>query len=249
MRIAYVNLIDDATLTPVSEDLIYPVENVQNQRLAKPWRTTSLTGVSVVADLGGTASVMMAAILGHNLTTSATLTISGNTTSSFVAPSYTTSMTSVDGIILKYFGAAQELRYWQYTIEDPTNTAAYVEVGRLWLGVFLQVEPTSTVDFSVNKRRSDTVTYGRGRQKYATEGVGWRAFDLSFDYVAGTALTAVQTLVDTVGLHSSFIFSNFDSSLDYDIVLPCYVSIADELGFRHKQHMAFGYTLKLEEDR
>jgi len=249
MRIAYVNLIDDATLTPVSEDLVYPVENVQNQRLAKPWRTTGLTGISVVADFGGTASVTMAAILGHNLTTSATLVISGNTTSSFVAPSYTTSMTAVDGVILKYFGAAQELRYWQYTIEDPTNTAAYVEIGRLWAGVYWQVDPTNTVDFSVNKKRSDTVTYGRGRQKYATQGVGWRSFDLSFDHVAGTALTAVQTLFDTVGLHSSFLFSNFDTTRDYDIVLPCYVSISDELGFRHKQHMAFGYKLVMEEDR
>jgi len=248
MRIAYVNRIDSATLTPVSEDLIFPVENVQVQRLAKRWRTTGLTGISVVADLGGTASVMMAAIIGHNLTTSATLMVSGNTANSFVSPAFTTSMTALSGMVLKYFGAAQELRYWQFTIEDPTNSTAYVDIGRLWLGDYWQVDPSSNVDFSVTKRRSDIVTYGRGRQKYATEGVGWRAFDLSFDNVSGSALTAVQTMYDTVGMHTSFIFSNFDELRTYPLVEPVYCSIVGEIGFQHKRYMAFGYRLSIEED-
>ena len=248
MRIEYINLIDSATLTESNEDLIYPVENVQNQRLAKPWRTTVLTSLTVTVDMAATASVTMAAIIGHNLTSAATLTISGNTASSFVSPAFTTSMTSVGGVILKYFDQ-QDFRYWQYAIDDPTNSDAYVEIGRLWAGVYWQVEPESTLDFTVTKKRDDTVTYGRDRQKYATQGVGWRAFDLSFDYVSATALTLVQTFYDTVGQHSSFIFSNFDTTLDYEIALPCYCSITSDIGFKHKRYMAFDFALHMEEDR
>lgn len=248
MRIAYVNLVDSATLTESDEDLVYPVENVQNQRLAKAWRTTVLTGITVVADLGGTAAVTMAAIIGHNLTSAATLTISGNTASSFVSPAFTTSMTAVDGLILKYFDQ-QDLRYWQWSIDDDANSDGYIEIGRLWAGVYWQVDPSSTLDFTVTKKRSDTVVHGRGRQKYATQGVGWRAFELSFEYISGTALTSVQTFYDTVGMHSSFVFSNLNTSLDYDIVLPCYCSLSDDIGFRHRRFMSFDYKISFEEDR
>ena len=249
MRMAYVNLVDSATLTESDQDAIYPAENVQNQRLAKAWRTTVLTGITMTADMGGTVAVTMAAILGHNLTSGATITIAGNTADTWVTPAYSTSMTSVGGVILKYFGTTEEIRYWRWSIEDPNNGNTYVEIGRLWAGVYLQVDPSSSINFTVTKKRSDTVVYGRGRQKYATQGVGWRAFNLSFDNIKGTALTAVQTLLDTVGLHSSLIFANFDTTLDYDLVLPCYVSLSDGIAFRHQRNMDFTYVFQMEEDR
>jgi len=250
MRIAYDNLILAATApTAVTEDSAYPVTNVQNQRLAKVWRSTSTTGQTIVCDIGSAQDVNTVAILGHNFTSSATLEIQANTANTWVTPGWSTALTCNEGVILKFLAASQTYQYWRYTIEDSTQTDAYVEVGLLWLGTYLTIDPSSLLNFTVTKKRSDTVVYGRDRQKYATEGVGWRSFDLSFPRTGGTALTNVLTMYDTAGNHSSVIFCNFDSDRSYEIVEPCYCSIEGEIDFRHTRYMDFEWSLKLEEDR
>jgi hypothetical protein len=118
----------------------------------------------------------------------------------------------------------------------------------LWIGDYIQIDPSSTNDFQVIKKRDDTVVYGKNRQKYASIGNGWRRFELTFPRTAGTTLTAIQTLYDTVGNHSSFIFCNFNDLRTYPLVDPCYVSIDGEMGFSHTTRQFYTYGLSLEED-
>ncbi len=250
MRIAYENLTDSATApTALTEDLLYPATNVQNQRLAKRWRSTSATVQTVIIDLGSAKDVDTIAVLGHSLTTSAVVSIDANATDSWGGPSFTTSLTALTGPILKYLAAAQTYQYWRFNLSDASAASNYVEAGRLWLGTKIAIDPSSLYNFTVSKRRSDTVTYGRDRQKYATEGVGWRHFSLSFPKTGGSALTNVLTMFDAVGNHSSLIFSNFDTTRSYDIVEPCYCSIVGELTFAHARAQKYTWSLELEEDR
>ncbi len=250
MRIAYLNLIDAGSApTALTTDLLYPVENMQNQRLAKRWRSTDASAQTIVVNLGSAQAVDTLAILGHNLQVSATVIVEAHTSDSWGTPALSAiTLTYNAGAILKYLAAAQTFQYWRYTLNDPTNTDGYVEVGRPWLGTFLAIDPSSLDSFTVTKKRSDTVTHGRDRQKYATEGVGWREFNLSFPRTGGTALTAVQTMYDTVGNHGSVIFSNFDSLRIYDLVEPVYSSIVGEIDFRHGGFMQFLWGIRLEED-
>jgi len=250
MRIAYTNLIDSATApTALTADLQYPVTNLQNQRLAKPWRSTAVTAQTVVVDLGTATNITAAAVIGHNLTSGAVITLEGNPADSWASPSVTTTITTITGgMCLNYFAGGSQ-RYWRFTIDNATGGTSYIEIGRLWLGTYLTVDPSSLVDFTVTKSRSDTVTFGRGRQKYATEGVGWRSFRLSFPRTRATMLTAIQTMYDAVGNHGSVIFSNFDTTRAYPIVEPCYCSIDGDINFSHAGRMSFTYGLNLEENR
>lgn len=250
MRVAYTNLIDAGTAAALTEDLLYPVANLKNGRLAKRWRSTAGTAQTVVCDLGAAATVNTVAILGHNISSASTLTIEAHTSDSWGTPALSAiTLTHQAGAILRFFASAGVFRYWRFTLDDGTNGDGYVEAGRLWLGEYVAINPSSLDTFSVTKKRGDTVTYGRDRQKFATEGVGWRQFDLSFPRTSGSALTAVQTMYDAVGNHSSLIFCNFDSLRTYDLVEPCYCSIVGDIGFQHKQHMKFEWRMKLEEDR
>lgn len=250
MRIAYTNRIAAGSVpTTLTEDLLYPEENLHNQRLAKRWRSTDASAQTVVCNLASAQAVNTIAILGHNISSSATLTIEAHTSDSWGAPSYTTSLTYNAAAILKFLDASQTYQYWRYTIDDSTNSDGYVEVGMLWLGTYLTIDPSSLDAFTVTKRRSDQSIYGRDRQKFATEGVGWRQFDLSFPRTGGTALTDVLTMIDTVGLHSSVIFCNFDSLRTYELVEPVYCSIVGEVPFSHARNMHFTWALQLEEDR
>ncbi len=251
MRIAYNNLIDAGSApTALTTDLLYPVENMQNQRLAKRWRSTTPSAQTIVVNLGSAQAVDTVAILGHNLSGSAAVTIEAHTSDSWGTPALSAITLAYNaGAILKYLAAAQTFQYWRFILDDPTNTDGYVEVGRPWLGTFLAINPSSLDSFTVTKKRSDTVTYGRDRQKYATEGVGWREFNLSFPRTGGTSLTAILTMVDTIGLHSSFVFSNFDGRRDFPIVEPMYGSLVGGVDFRHTGYMKFLYGLQIEEDR
>ena len=250
MRIAYANLIDAGSApTALTADLLYPVENMQNQRLAKRWRSTDPSAQTIVVNLGSAQAVDTVAILGHNLSGSAAVTIEAHTSDSWGTPALSAiTLVYNAGAILKYLAAAQTFQYWRFILDDPTNTDGYVEVGRPWLGEYLAIDPSSLDAFTVTKKRSDTVTYGRDRQKYATEGVGWRNFNLSFPRTSGSALTAILTMYDTVGNHGSVIFSNFDSLRIYPLVEPCYSSIVGEIDFSHKRNMKFTWGITLEED-
>ena len=250
MRIAYTNLIDAGSApTALTADLLYPVANMQNQRLSKRWRSTSPTAQTIVVNLGSAQAVNTVAILGHNLSGSAAVTIEAHTSDSWGTPALSAiTLTYNAGAILKYLTTSQTFQYWRYIIDDPTNTDGYVEVGRPWLGTFIAINPSSLDAFTVTKKRSDIVTYGRDRQKYATEGVGWRNFNLSFPRTGGSALTAIQTMYDAVGNHGSVIFSNFDNLRTFEIVEPCYTSIVGEIDFRHGGFMQFLWGITLEED-
>jgi len=250
MRIAYENAIDSATApTALTADLQYPITNVQNQRLAKPWRSTSISAQTVVINFGTATSINTAAVMGHNLTAGATIGLMGNPTDSWGSPSVSTTITTiVGGMCLNYFTASSQ-QYWRFSLDNATGGTSYISIGRLWLGTYLTIDPSSLIDFSVTKNRSDTVAYGRGRQKYATEGVGWRSFRLSFPRTSNTMLESIQTMYDAVGNHGSMLFCNFDSLRTYPLVEPCYVSIVGEIAFRHTRFMKFEYGLTLTEDR
>lgn len=252
MRIAYNNLIngiESTDITASTEDFLYPVSNLLSQRVAKAFRTQDASAQTVVFDLGTAQNVNTIAIIGHNLTASATLTIEANAADSWGSPSVSTSLTYIDGPIIKYLSSSESYRYWRLSIDDATNTDGYISLGVVWLGEYLTIDPASLLNFSVTKVRDDTVVYGRGRQKYASVGVGWRRFDLSFPRTGGTMLTSIQTMYDTVGNHTSCIFANFDDLRTYPLVEPVYCSIVGDLDFNHSSRMQFEYSLVLEEDK
>lgn len=249
MRIAYTNLYDDGSGSASTVNTLYPIANTQDQRLAKPWRSTDPSAQTVVIDLGSAQDVDTIAIIGHSFSGSAALTIQAHASDSWGAPTFATALTFSANMILKYLASAQTFRYWRFVMDDPTNTLGYLTVGRFWLGEYLTIDPSSLTDLRVTSRRTDKVTMSRGQQKYASEGVGYREFDLSFPQTENTMLESIQTMYAAVGNHSSVIFSNFDTTRAYAIVEPCYCSIVGSIAFQHARNMQFRYALKLEENK
>jgi hypothetical protein len=249
MRIIYDNKIDNLTatyLTALTEAGGYDIENVQNQRLGKQWRSDSTSTQTVVCNFtGDVPDVTVAAILGHNITSSTTVLIEANDTDAWGAPSVSTAITVIaDKPMLHFFSAAQSFNYWRFSFNEGD-----LEIGRLWLGDYITITPSSLKGFSVTKMRNDDVAYGKMRQKFASVGVGWREFDLSFPTTGQTMLELIQTMYDTVGNHSSVIFCNFDTSRDYELVDPCYCSLDGEIDFQNDRGSKFTYSLKLSEDK
>lgn len=249
MRIAYTNYIDSIDslkLTPTTESSNFPIENVQNQRLAVKYLSTSASSQSIVIDLESAKAINTFAIISHNISTAATILLSANSSNTWPG-AVSETITANSNMILKFF-TDHTYQYWKIDIDDPTNTDGYIKIGRLWLGDYIQIDPSSLLDFDVVKKRDDNITYGRGRQKFSSVGFGWRKISLTFPSTNYTMVKKIEDMFDTVGLHTSFIFCNFDTNRDYQIVEPCYCSLAKEISFNHDKNMKFKYKLELEED-
>jgi hypothetical protein len=249
MRISYQNYIDNTSaLSALTENINYPLTNVQDQRLSKTYRSEATTAQTITIDLGSAISINTAAILAHNLTSSATVTISANTSDSW--PGATSQTITYNKDIMLSFFTSVSYQYWQFSIDDPTNTDRYIEIGRLWLDDYLTIDPSSLVDFKVSKKRSDRVLHGSGRQKFASIGIGWREFDITFPSTNYTMVDQISLMYDTVGQHTSFIFCNFDTIRDVsELVEPCYVTITNDIKFEHEEGRKFSYDLKFSEEK
>jgi hypothetical protein len=255
MRIAYNNFIDalsSASILASSEDSSYPVTNTQDQRLTTKWYSEDATTHTVVIDLGATTSCSIFAIMSHNLSTGGTVVVNGNDD---ILPNlvWTTSGQSSTQTItynadmLLLFVTPIANRYWQFTFSGQSQNG--IQIGRLWIGDYIDISPSSLDDFTVTKKRDDIVVYGKNRQKYASIGNTWRQIELTFPRTKPSSLSAIYTFYDTVGKHSSFIFANFDTLRGYELVEPMYCSIADDMGFSHARNQFYTYSLTLEEDR
>ena len=258
MRISYSNFIDDLESTAIaasSEDSSYPIEYTQDQRLTTQWHSEDATTHTVIFDLGATTSCSIFAIMAHNLVSGGTVVVNGNDVITEVSSvmtwitsdqSSTQTITYNDDMMVKFVSPISN-RYWQFTFSGQTQNG--IQIGRLWIGDYIDISPSSLDDFSVTKKRDDIVVYGKNRQKYASIGDGWRQIQLTFPRTSPTALSSIFTFYDTVGKHSSFIFCNFDTLRGYELVEPMYCSIAEDIGFSHARNQFYTYSLTLEEDR
>ncbi len=194
------------------------------------------------------------AIMGHNISEGAAITFQAN---DFNEWNYTDGSSSSiiqhtlawdDETILKMITKTKKT-YAKFTINDPNNDAAQLKIGRIWLGPYIDIDPSSLDDFKVVKKRSDRNQYSRNRNKWSDVGVGWRRFELTFPRSGTTMIEKIQTMYDFSGNHSSMIFMNFDTLKDYKIVLPVYCSIDGDVTFGHRGRQKYVYSLNLEEDR
>jgi hypothetical protein len=246
--------------------------NLGNDRIASKYRTAELSTVSIIFSLGAHHDTMSAvALVGHNLSSSATVTFSFNATDSW--PGATTQTVAFNsGVMLTYFTSftpeyfttetpdylvaetgehlvtSYDYPYAKVTISDPTNADAYVEVGKVWISQSVSVSPSSLLDYTVELKSGDVVYHGRGRQKYGITRDPWRRFELSFPESGYDMIEQIEAMHDDVGNWSPIIFANFDSLRGYSLVEPCYCTIDGDVSFRHSDKMKFAYALAMEEE-
>jgi hypothetical protein len=194
------------------------------------------------------------AILGHNISEGAAIKMEANDFPewNYVDGSGSSiiqhSLTWDDETILKMITATKK-QYVKFTINDPNNDDGVLKIGRFWIGRYLDIDPASLDNFTVTKKRTDDVAYGVNMQKFAAVGTKYREFDFKFPPTNSTMVTAIQTMYDHVGNHSSVIFCNFNLIRDYTIVEPCYCSIVGDISFSHKGRQKYEYGLRLSENK
>lgn len=248
MRILYDNLWDDYTLTDSHEDASYPAENTQDVRLVKVWRTETASAATIAIDAGTglTITCDCAAVIAHNFTASAGVFVQAATAPTFAAVALSASITWRDGPMVGYFSSGT-FRCWRFSFDELTNADGYYEVGRLFLGAYLQVDPSSMVEFPEEHTRTDRQAFSRTGQFYGDQGVGYKQLDYRFEWASNSAKTLIETMWDTVGRHTPLLIMNYDTT--FSVIEPLYAVLVEDITFEHRRYDRWNFGMKLRECR
>jgi hypothetical protein len=181
-------------------------DNAVDDRVGKVWRTDTDTTEWIKWDLVVTSkNVDCVALIGHNLTASATVTFEGHTADSWGAPTVNETLTiatdsdsNVLPNIVHYF-TQDTLRWWRVTIDDPTNPDGYIQVGRIMFGEYYEVTRDLSADMRVERVDPSEGTKAPGEVPVLTQKARFRRIRTTFQFVAQAEADKWDAIFDYVG--------------------------------------------------
>ncbi len=185
-----------------------------------------------------------AAILNHNLSADATIKIQGNDFDSWNGPPLDTTMAWREDTIVTYMSSAS-YPFWRFYITNQNVDDGYFEVGRFMLGEYLQVDPSSLVEFPEKHPRNDRQAFSKSNQFYADQGSGWRELKYKFVNTNNTMKDKIETMWNLNGKHTPLLLMNYDTS--FSVIEPLYCAIIKDITFGHLLHDRWEYNLDLRE--
>lgn len=179
LRIAWDNLLDltAAVVTASSAAASFPASQVQSKFRALRWRSTAITSQWIKVDFGATKDWNTVILWDHNLTTSATVTITGSADDITYSSTLQAGVPMVDGQLVIDCGDRQ-YRYIKITIVDGSNPDGYFEVGKVFVGAYLEADyhdnygrSVTPVSRSIRTESSNGVTHVIVRPQFNRIGV------------------------------------------------------------------------------
>jgi hypothetical protein len=127
------NLITDATITPDTEDAEYPIENVQAEPVHETYRTTSASAQKILIDFAEPVTVDLFAVVNHNLTDEATITLRGGSSQDPDGQDFELVIPWTTRNAWELFDP-ETWQYWSLTLDDAGNPSGALEAGLLVIG-------------------------------------------------------------------------------------------------------------------
>ncbi len=160
------------------------------------YRSNGLSSVWIKADLGSAQTVKAVVLYGHNLTSSATVTLSANSVDSWTSPPFTLPLTWNDTVILGYLN--QTYRYFRLDFSDAANPDGYISVAEWYLGGYVELSRNPT--FGLERTLHPVLL-----QSTSAAGISraWvqsrqRTFRLSYPMLTDADIAQVQALLQAV---------------------------------------------------
>jgi hypothetical protein len=173
-----------STATSATND--FDVNNVNTDIVEQAWRSvTGTTSVNLDCDTELPQGVFLdtLAILNHNLTTSASITLQGsdNPTHSPVGESIVLTSRETDMYYIAPELPLTSYRYWRFVIDDPTNPDNFLQVGTIVFGNAIIFNEQCFTDRLVFRRKhfSDKL-FTEGHTNVANDRGIKRAIELTF---------------------------------------------------------------------
>jgi hypothetical protein len=189
MLLAWVNKADDALISAGSEITTAPASNIQHEHVSRKWHTASgVTSSYLLFDLGASTACALLAVLGTNLTPSATLRLrasnsdpSGQTATVLDTGTVTAGIKSGYGAAYKSFNSVSA-RYWRLDLSD-SPALDHLEVGRIFLGPYWQPSVNQLYGWSITPLDESRISTSWGGQTFAEERPQRRVLTFVLDFM------------------------------------------------------------------
>lgn len=160
------------------------------------------------------------------ITPSAVIKLQGNETNVWTSPSYTQTLTYNDQVISLFDDDGlhtEALRYWRLYIEDRDNTAGYVEIGSIFLGIYFQ-PTTGAIQFPLSGGyidRSQT-SFSEGGQTFSDIRQKSEALDFDWKYLTYSEKEEIDAIFDNSGTSLPF-FIQLDPDMVFSSTTAKYI--------------------------
>ena len=199
MIFLYDNQIDDKTIVAKTCETGFGVTNLQDFQLVKKWRSVGTSSEWVMIDLGSTSiPIDYTAIAGHNFSAGATITVQASSSSGFSSPALSTALTHSTGIIMQAVTATTK-RYVRWKVDDTSNGDGYIEFGRGFVGLDLEVTAGAIPETEIGFVDTSVVKRSITGQSFGDVGVIIQTFDnVSFPVISNTVRGQIETMFKDV---------------------------------------------------
>jgi hypothetical protein len=156
------NLVDQATVTASSENQLFPVENIQDYRRTKVFRSQA-NSVNIDFDLGETSEIDSIILVDDPRSEFglSTVTLQLNGSTDFSSPAFSQALT-----LNEYFGvgyAEFDLQEYRYARLVVTSTLGYCEISNLFIGKKIAFENNMGIDFGWSYQNDEIHTTKKNR--------------------------------------------------------------------------------------
>jgi hypothetical protein len=246
MRIIWQHKLDDTDdITESSAKTNYDGDNTINAHLFKTWRTTDVTSENIVFDLGSAVAIDSVVISNHNLTNAATIKFQMHTSDAWGAPDVDETLTWREGHIVHYFTSATK-RYVRFTFADAGNSDGYIEIGRLTASSYLQIDPSSFVNFRETEIPDSIVHITPSNNIYSYNISRHREYSFQFPKSTSSMIASLITMYNAVGNYTPIYLMNYNTSTYWSIIPPIHGVITNNITKEWKQKKA-SYSLNFRE--
>lgn len=273
LKIIYNNVTDKAAITASSTAGSLVPANMQNDRKSKVWRSTSTSG-SIYCIWSESQFINGVTIPFCNLTSAAVITVKIYTETVDSIPIYTSPPTLVApatalgswiwgsqplGVNAYSYGFNTYGRIWLPSIyvgkkmileiEDSTNPAGYIEIGRLVSGTAWQ--PTYNTGFGIPITFEETSVHDRSESGDLVTTIGTRFKRLSFDlnWMNATDVAQFNDIVRLNGMTKPIYVSLFpnDPDPDKEQTYQIYGKLTQIPQLSHPMHTIYSAQIEMEE--
>jgi len=194
------NLVKGAILTVTGawlEDADFGKANLACGRMSK--RAGFDTGKSgeIVIDPGQANQASVIALMNHNLTSGATVTIQGNSSDLWTSPPFSQSLSFKAPDMYDMF-TAETWRYWRLVVDDSARPLADIKIGELILGTLTELDRNYDWDLKEEQIYKNIVHETEGGNFWSYELFDRKSWTMKFSDLTGSQLGEIKALMETV---------------------------------------------------
>lgn len=150
-------------------------------------------------DITTAQSITGFALLDHNISSSATLTLKANSSDAWTSPAYSQAISNPEHDPTIYY-LSESYRYWRVSINDPDNSDGYIRTGELYLGPYLELDVGAGIPWGSSKAihytqvASQSYVGKRRARNYAKQYL----FTLQFPWLDNADLESLRTMYNAL---------------------------------------------------